>query len=107
MKSKIAALCAFLLLASLPRLPAQTSPSPSPRPSPGEPGNKADESKKAPFIGMTKGQMLTRYGEPTKKSITKEGETWTYSQVKPPRSGVVVFDREGHLKRFDWNTPKE
>jgi hypothetical protein len=103
---------------------ASPTPTPSPRrvsPPPKKPG-KIDESDKPPFIGMTKAQALARYGKPKQKTSTEEGEQWTYVlnfgefmgkhmipfffSTQGIRVGVLIFDQEGKVKKFRWDTPE-
>jgi outer membrane protein assembly factor BamE (lipoprotein component of BamABCDE complex) len=82
-----------------------------------------DESEKPPFVGMTKGQVLARYGEPKRHTITDEGEQWVYLlnfgevmgkalipfnfSPTPIRTGVIVFGPDGRVKKFNWDTPTD
>lgn len=82
-----------------------------------------DESEKPPFIGMSKAQVLARYGEPKKHTITDEGEQWVYLlnfgevmgralipfnfSPTPIRTGVIVFGPDGRVKKFNWDTPTD
>jgi outer membrane protein assembly factor BamE (lipoprotein component of BamABCDE complex) len=83
----------------------------------------ADESDKPPFIGMTKAQVLARYGEPKRRTVTDEGEQWVYIlnfgevmgkalipfNFKPTqvRTGVIIFRPDGTVKKFNWDTPTD
>jgi hypothetical protein len=80
-----------------------------------------DESEKPPFVGMTKQQARSRYGEPKKHSVTDEGESWiyvlNYGEVigkafipfnfhqTPIRTGVLLFGSNGKVKKFTWDVP--
>lgn len=62
--------------------------------------------------------MLARYGRPRRRVLTETGERWYYvlnaAEVRrkalnplvltPPRyrTGVVLFDARGRVKRFAW-----
>jgi hypothetical protein len=94
---------------------ASTTPSPTPR----KPAKKVDELAKPPFIGMTKAQVQARYGEPKKRTVTDEGEQWTYIlnmgefigkhmipfffSEQQLRYGVLIFGPNGKLKKFQWD----
>ena len=72
---------------------------------------------------MTKAQVLARYGEPKKHTITHEGENWIYilnfgevvGRAMIPfnfnptaiRSGVIIFGPDGRVKKFSWDTPTD
>jgi hypothetical protein len=95
-----------------------SSASPTPRKPPRKPA-KVDESEKPPFIGMTKAQAQARYGEPKKRTVTDEGEQWTYIlnmgefigkhmipfffSEQQLRYGVLIFGPNGKLKKFQWD----
>lgn len=82
-----------------------------------------NEEDKPPYIGMTKGQVLARYGEPRKHTITDEGERWVYLlnfgemmgkafipfnfKGTPPRTGVIIFGPDSRVKKFDWDIPTD
>ena len=96
------------------------SPTPTPTPKKAR-AAKVDESEKPPFIGMTKAQALARYGEPKKRSVTDAGENWVYVlnfgefigkhmipfffSTAQIRTGVLIFDANGKVKKFTWDTP--
>ena len=99
---------------------ASPTPSPTPRkPPPHKPAKKVDESEKPPFIGMTKAQAQVRYGEPKKRTVTDEGEQWTYIlnmgefigkhmipfffSEQQLRYGVLIFGPNGKVKKFQWD----
>lgn len=80
-----------------------------------------DENEKPPFIGMTKAEVIARYGQPKKKTMTDEGENWVYilnmgefigkhmipffySETQL-RTALFVFGPDGRLKRFNWDKP--
>lgn len=81
------------------------------------------EAEKPPFIGMTKALALARYGEPKRHTMTDEGENWVYIlnfgevmgwamipfnfSVTPVGTGVIIFDKNGRVKKFNWDTPTE
>jgi hypothetical protein len=100
---------------------ASPTPSPTPRkPPPRKPAKKVDESEKPPFIGMTKAQAQDRYGEPKKRTVTDDGEQWTYIlnmgefigkhmipfffSEQQLRYGVLIFGPNGKVKKFRWDT---
>lgn len=78
-----------------------------------------EESEKPPFVGMTKAQALSRYGEPKKRTVTDDGESWVYvlnmgeaiGKAFIPfnfrgttlRTGVLVFGSNGKVKKFTWD----
>lgn len=55
---------------------------------------------KALGIGMTKGNVISILGPPSKIEKGDYGETWYYPDAQ---GGVVNFDRSDHVK--DWNEP--
>ncbi len=77
------------------------------------------EAENPPFVGMTKAQALSRYGEPKKHTVTDEGEQWTYIlnwgevigkafipfnfKATPVRTGVLIFAPDGKVKKFSWD----
>lgn len=81
------------------------------------------ESAKPPFVGMTKDQAIARYGEPKVKTMTDEGEQWTYLlnmgefigkhmipfnfNTDPVRTAVLTFDATGRVKTFRWDAKQE
>ena len=80
-----------------------------------------EEGSKPPRIGMTKDEVMNRYGEPTNVSTSSHGETWAYvfnnlsgrsfipiygniyEATKRRHSGTVIFDDNGRVKDFHWN----
>ena len=82
---------------------------------------KIAEEDKSPFIGMTKAEALARYGEPKKRTVTDEGEQWTYwlnfgefmgkhmipffFSEEQIRIGVLIFGPDGRVKKFNWDAP--
>jgi hypothetical protein len=80
----------------------------------------ADEDK-PPFIGMTKAEALARYGEPKKRTVSDEGEQWTYwlnfgefmgkhmipffFSEEQIRIGVLIFGPDGRVTKFNWDAP--
>ena len=110
--------CVAALLAFIPLAPA--SPTPAPRK---PPPKKVDESDLAPVIGMTKFQVLSRYGKPNRKTTTEDGEQWTYIlnmgqfigkhmipffvSTQALRIGVLTFGSDGRLKKFRWDVPED
>jgi hypothetical protein len=99
------------------------SPTPSPTKPPRKSEKKIDEPDKPPFIGMTKAQALSRYGQPKKRTITDEGEQWIYVlnygevigkafipfnfHATPVRTGVLIFGPNGKVKKFHWDAPTD
>jgi hypothetical protein len=99
--------------------------SPTPTPTPKKPAQplskKVDLSEQPPFVGMTKAQALSRYGEPKKHSVTEEGENWIYIlnagevigkafipfnfHATPVRTGVLIFGPNGKVKKYTWDVP--
>jgi len=70
---------------------------------------------------MTKDQVLSRCGEPEKKTLTDEGEQWLYvlnmgefidkhtipffySDMQV-RTATIIFGSDGRVKKFSWDTP--
>lgn len=72
---------------------------------------------------MTKAQVLARYGEPKRRTITDEGQQWVYVlnfgevvgkafipfnfKPTPIRTGVIIFGPDERVKKFNWDTPTE
>jgi outer membrane protein assembly factor BamE (lipoprotein component of BamABCDE complex) len=83
----------------------------------------SNESDTAPVTGMTKDQVLSRCGEPEKKTVTNEGEQWLYvlnmgefieKRMIPSlysdtqvRTATIMFGPDGHVKKFNWDTPDQ
>jgi len=73
-----------------------------------------------PRKGMSQGQVLSMYGPPNTKSLSGDGETWTYmfkshrkatfGQVitgmnqlaLTPTQGIIMFGTNGRVKNFMW-----
>ena len=82
---------------------------------------KIDESDKPPFIGMTREQALARYGEPARRTVTPDGEMWTYNlnmgefvgkhmipfffSTQELRLGILTFGPNGRVTQFRWDQP--
>jgi hypothetical protein len=82
---------------------------------------KIAEEDKAPFIGMTKAEALARYGNPKTRTVTDEGERWTYVlnfgdvlakhmipfffSEEQIRIGVLIFGPDGRVTKFNWDAP--
>jgi len=80
-----------------------------------------EEGSRPPRIGMSKDQVLNRYGEPTNISTSTRGEVWFYvfnnfdgrslipyygqihQGLKRRNSGTVFFDGNGRVRDFNWN----
>ena len=70
---------------------------------------------------MTQAQARARYGEPSKYTVTNEGEQWTYVlnmgefvgkhmipfffSTQQLRMGILIFGHDGRIKRFRWDAP--
>ncbi|MEO8439264.1 MAG: hypothetical protein ABI540_03480 [Spartobacteria bacterium] len=70
---------------------------------------------------MTKHEALARYGEPKKRTVTDEGESWIYLlnmgevigkafipfNFNPTmaRTGVLIFAPDGRVSKFTWDAP--
>lgn len=99
----------------------------SPRPaaalrSPAARAAEASRFAEAPFVGMTKAQAAARYGKPNRRVLTEQGEQWSYAlnrsevlaktinplslTVPKHRSGILLFDANGKVKRFAWEPAK-
>src|SRR5262249_3427004 len=123
MKTIIPKVSALLLV-----MAAMLSASPTPTPAGKTPprrtsARKVDESDKAPFIGITKAQVLAGYGNPKRKNSSEQGETWTYIlnmgqfigkhmipfffSTQTLRTGTVAFGQDGCVKTFRWDTPED
>jgi hypothetical protein len=119
MKTRI--LLPLLFAIASPAFAGSPSPTPTPRKPAQAPSKKVDLSEQPPFVGMTKAQALSRYGEPKKHSVTDEGENWIYIlnagevigkafipfnfHATPVRTGVLVFGANGKVKKFRWDVP--
>jgi len=82
---------------------------------------KVEEKDKPPFVGMTKAQALARYGEPKNRTVTDEGEQWTYwlnfgevvgkhmipffFSTEQVRIGLLTFGPDGRVTKFHWDAP--
>jgi hypothetical protein len=82
---------------------------------------KVEEEDKPPFIGMTKAQALARYGEPKTRTVTDDGEQWTYwlnfgevvgkhmipffFSTEQVRIGLLTFGPDGRVTKFHWDAP--
>ncbi len=78
------------------------------------------EWNRTPEVGMTKAQVLTRYGDPRTIQQTPEGEVWRYRAQRRGRDfipvygaftqqtkgGTIGFDAEGRVKAYDWGTTR-
>ena len=112
----------MLMLATM--ISAAPTPTPAGKSPPRRPSTKkVDESDKAPFIGMTKAQVLARYGNPNNKTSTEQGETWMYIlnmgqfigkhmipffiSTQTLRTGTLAFGQDGRVKTFRWDTPED
>ena len=113
-----------LLLVMAAMVSASPTPTPAGKSQPRRPSaKKVDESDKAPFIGMTKAQVLARYGNPNNKTSTEQGETWVYIlnmgqfigkhmipfffSTQTLRTGSLAFGQDGRVKTFRWDTPED
>ena len=83
----------------------------------------SDESDTAPVTGMTKDQVLSRCGEPEKKTLTDEGEQWLYVlnmgefidkhmipflySDRQVRTATIIFGSDDRVKKFNWDTPNQ
>jgi outer membrane protein assembly factor BamE (lipoprotein component of BamABCDE complex) len=83
----------------------------------------SDESDTALVTGMTKDQVLSRCGEPEKKTLTDEGEQWLYIlnmgefidkhmipllySDRQVRTATIIFGSDGRVKKFNWDTPNQ
>jgi hypothetical protein len=84
---------------------------------------KIAEETRPPFIGMTRAEALARYGEPKKRTVTDEGEQWTYwlnfgefmgkhmipffFSEEQIRIGVLIFGPDGRVTKFNWDAPAD
>ena len=67
-----------------------------------------------PRIGMTKGQVIEMYGEPSSRSHSARGEVWSYWFNRghafipynfgyTARTGTFIFGANGRLQDFNYN----
>jgi hypothetical protein len=121
MKLKLFPILCALALAGCASPAPSSAPQSKPKTAIGDMSN--PEADNPPFIGMTKAQALARYGEPKKRTLTDEGETWVYVlnmgevigramipfNFKPTqiRTSVLIFGPNGRVKKFNWDTPTE
>ncbi|HKP45357.1 MAG TPA: outer membrane protein assembly factor BamE [Pyrinomonadaceae bacterium] len=82
-----------------------------------------DPEDRPPVVGMTKAQVLARYGKPKTQTVTDDGERWTYVlnigefvgkhmipfffSTQTLRFGVIFFGPDERVKKFNWDTPTE
>jgi outer membrane protein assembly factor BamE (lipoprotein component of BamABCDE complex) len=71
-----------------------------------------------PHVGMTKAQVLAKYGQPHERQVTDYGENWSYvlnaaavglsglnpfgSGATEIRIGVLIFGKDGRVTSFTW-----
>src|SRR4051812_25194181 len=82
-----------------------------------------DPEDQPPAVGMTKAQVLARYGKPKTQTVTDEGEQWAYVlnmgefigkhmipfffSTQQLRFGKIVFGTDGRVKKFYWDVPED
>lgn len=77
-----------------------------------------EQENTPPYVGMTKGEVLQRYGQPKTAIITDRGERWTYFlnegevvgksfipfYIPPrPRFAIIFFNQNGRIAEFHWD----
>jgi hypothetical protein len=82
-----------------------------------------DPEDRPPAVGMTKAQVLARYGKPKTQTVTDEGEQWSYVlnmgefigkhmipfffSTQQLRFGKIIFGPDGRVKKFYWDVPEQ
>ena len=81
----------------------------------------SDQSNTAPMTGMTKDEVLSRCGEPERKTLNQEGEQWLYvvnmgefidEHIIPfsysdtqARTATIIFGSDGRVKKSTGTLP--
>lgn len=98
--------------ADKPAAPSKPVPAKSKEAQPG-----LNDGSRPPSVGMTKAQVLQRYGRPVHTSVSARGEVWGYAfntieahdfipvygaLTKRSRGGSIIFGSDGRVKDFNW-----
>jgi outer membrane protein assembly factor BamE (lipoprotein component of BamABCDE complex) len=73
-----------------------------------------EQQEKDPEVGMTKQQVLSRYGKPDNILTSNEGEVWVYNLNKGeayipfnygyrPKLRTLTFDQDGKVARWSYS----
>lgn len=110
--------------ASTPSQPDTSAPAPAaPTSAPastGENRGTRGEWNETPSVGMTRAQVLERYGDPRKIVQTAKGEVWHYRArtrgrdfvpvygafTAQRKGGTIGFDAHGRVSAYDWGTTR-